>query len=674
MERDNDMSSIRESEETERSLEITACPKLNVINNNFSSNSLKDSWEANTKFKKQGLTGRFLIAEQTSGTFLKNTGEHIQPLVSWNHQSTPNLSKKIFNLYKARADLSLPAILKSETTSTIPNNNLEGINVDREKDVVKNEIKYSVFNVKTIVVCISFIATMGPLAENIYISAIPLLQQKLNFSEEALNGSVSLFMGVFCVCPLIWGILCDRFGRKIVLLFGLSLSMIANTLLTRLGQVIKSNLMCQLYCYRALQGIAVSCFISTGCAIITDLIPLEQRAFILGYFFLGPNTAPIIAPILAGIILSAKGENCRYLFLVLVIVNGIGFLLAVFVMPETCRSLVGNGDPAWSVGMKKSNTLTPEEKALFNSTKLKIYLGGIKSPISKTESFLELYNEPPSLNLTNYIKVLKLKYFVLVSLSVGLQFALYYAFAVTFSHQLKKKVYKFQNMSMAGGYLVPGLGLIFGNVTSGKICKIFLENWRKHNIIVHPEKRLLFQVAGIYVSCAGALLYGWVVEFTESVVAVFISSFLIGVGLTWATNASTTYASQIAKAQTGTAIAMMNAIRNAGAAISCAIADSCVTKIGYGWFFTLLSALTCLSSLSILYSISVSSKKHLLEETKTPQIDLNAFDSYNHCIQNPSKIKLMADEVSNILSLLKDGSLTKQSQISITSPSYTNIV
>lgn len=673
MESDNDIPRIIDTVETAKSSsEITDCPKLQVIENDFSSNSLADSLEANANSKKKGSANVFLVAEQTSELYL-GTSEQAQPFVSWRHQSTPNLSKRNIGSFKIQTNLSLPAILKSETISTLPNNYIEEINVEAEKDLVENEVKYSVFNIKTLVVCISFIATIGPLAGNIYIPAIPLLQQKLELSEETLNGSISLFMAVFCVCPLIWGILCDRFGRKIIILFGLCLSMIANTLLTRLGQLIENYLMCQLYCYRALQGIAVSCFISTGCAIIRDLVPLDQRASYLGYFFLGPNSAPIIAPILAGIILSAEGEKWRYLFLVLVIINATGLLIAVFVLPETCRSLVGNGDPAWSVGMKKPNILTPKERAIFNSTKLRIHLGGMQSPISDTETFLELYEKPPSINLINYIKVLKFRYFLLVSFSVGLQFALYYAFAVTFSHQLKD-VYKFQNMSTAASYLVPGFGLIVGNVTSGKTCNIFLRKWIKQNTIVCPEKRLLFQVSGIYVSCAGGLLYGWIAEFNMSIAGVFVSSFLIGVGLTWATNASTTYTSQIAKAQTGTAIAIMNAIRNTGAAVSSAIAHSCVTKMGYGWFFTLLSALTCLSSLIVLYAISDSYKKHLLEEAKTLRIELKAHASQNLSTLISNQINLKTEKINSINCLLEKEFTMNLTQVSVTSPSNENIV
>ncbi|OBA27202.1 hypothetical protein HANVADRAFT_62211 [Hanseniaspora valbyensis NRRL Y-1626] len=367
----------------------------------------------------------------------------------------------------------------------------------------------------------------------------------------------------------------------------------------------------------------------------------------------------------------------RWLFLILVILNCIGLGITIIILPETCRSLVGNGDPIWAIGLKKLNTLTPEETKLFFRTRMKIHLGGILKPISESSKFLELYEKPPTISLRNYIKVLKMKYILLVSVSVGLQFSLYYAFVVTLSHELKDN-YGFKNMGMAAGYVVPGSGLIIGTLTSGRISDKFMKKWIKEDKVIYPEKRLIFQLIGIYTSCIGGIMYGWFLQFHVSVVAVFISSFFVGIGLTWATNSSTTYASLIAKAQTGTAVSIMNAIRNAGAAISSGIAYILINKMGCGWFFTGLSLLVAISTVSVLYVMNQSYKKCLTKELEKAHIDKKLSDniSVSTINLNNSDNKEEKEQKSNNIkhNKLKTMPLRNQSKTSSITPSNDRLV
>ncbi|XBW36426.1 hypothetical protein QEN19_002004 [Hanseniaspora menglaensis] len=528
-----------------------------------------------------------------------------------------------------------------------------------QNEVINNTIyldtenlEYTVFNYKHIVGCLAFIAAMGPLAGNIYIPAIPLLQQNLQLSRQAMNGSISVFMAVFCIFPLFWGALCDRYGRKIILLLGLALSLVSNTLLTHLGHISPQHIQIQLYSYRVIQGIAASCFISCGCAMIRDVVTIDQRATYMGYFFLGPNIAPVIAPILAGIILSAGENNIiddihwRWLFLILVILNVVGILITVFIIPETCRSLVGNGDPRWSVGLKEANSLSINQKNIVSKTKWKIHFGGLSKPITDNLTFSKIYEKPPLINLNNYLKVFKMQFILLISFSVALQFSLYYAFAVTFAHDLKN-VYKFNNMSMAASYVVPGTGLIIGTLFSGKICDRKMKQWKQNDDAVYPEKRLIFQIAGIYCSCLGGMLYGWFLHFHMHIAAVFISSFILGLGLTLSTNASSTYASQIAKAQTGTAISIMNAMRNAGAAISSAIAYMLINEIGNGWFFTGISLITLASTVLVIHAMKAGCKKQINLELNKKCSDIENTLHHNLSIQSPcdKNMKTAEDKV-----------------------------
>ncbi|KAL6931501.1 uncharacterized protein HGUI_02220 [Hanseniaspora guilliermondii] len=548
---------------------------------------------------------------------------------------------------------SLPASLKSQTLSLYPNQKNRYKHIDlNEND--ERRFPYTTFNYRLIIVCIAAVASIGPLSGNLYIPAIPTLKQKLNLSTEDMNGSISVFMAVFCVFPIFWGILSDRYGRKIILIFGICLGLISNSLLARLNQISTKNILGQLYGLRVIQAISASSFISAGCGIIRDLVPLKWRGTYMGYFFLGPNLAPVLAPILAGVImsnfdnkngisdLSYKGDRWRWLFLLLVIVNAIAALVVVIFIPETCRSLVGNGDPRWAVNMKQTSTLTAEEIKTVRRADTQILFGALKDPISKSKLFIDKYSPPPLITFQNFINIFKMKHIVLVSVCVSLQFSLYYAFVITLAHVLQND-YSFNNLTSAVSYVVPGAGLIIGNLTSGRISDRTLNKLREKHNLANAELRLVFLLLGIASSCISSLIYGWLVHFKVPSALVLISTFFIGIGLTWSTNSASTYCSHIAKNQTGAAISVMNSMRNGGAAISSAITYQLIKKMNIGWVFTGLSLLTTSISLILSYVVINAYKIEKKSVLKSHKVMFTE----NVSLKSPGLIK-------NILNMSRD--------------------
>ena len=188
---------------------------------------------------------------------------------------------------------------------------------------------------------IMFIGFLGPLSGNIYIPALPLLQQEFRTTTTVINATVSVFMGVFAIGPLFWGMYADFGGRKILYLTSLLLMMIVNVLLSTLPSNIVS-----LFILRIVQAFASSSVITLGAGTVTDIIAPKNRGKAIAYFMMGPNIGPILAPIIAGLIL-IDDNNWRWLFGFTCIMSGVGFLLVLFFLPETLRCIVGNGDPGW---------------------------------------------------------------------------------------------------------------------------------------------------------------------------------------------------------------------------------------------------------------------------------------------------------------------------------------
>src|SRR3981081_2713624 len=71
------------------------------------------------------------------------------------------------------------------------------------------------------VIC-AFAAT-GTLATNIFLPSLPSMAATLQVSSAAVTSAITVYLAVFAVGQLVVGPLSDRFGRRPVILIGLSL-------------------------------------------------------------------------------------------------------------------------------------------------------------------------------------------------------------------------------------------------------------------------------------------------------------------------------------------------------------------------------------------------------------------------------------------------------------------
>ncbi|XPE61817.1 MFS transporter [Shigella flexneri] len=66
-------------------------------------------------------------------------------------------------------------------------------------------------------------SVLGFLATDMYLPAFAAIQADLQTPASAVSASLSLFLAGFAAAQLLWGPLSDRYGRKPVLLIGLTI-------------------------------------------------------------------------------------------------------------------------------------------------------------------------------------------------------------------------------------------------------------------------------------------------------------------------------------------------------------------------------------------------------------------------------------------------------------------
>ncbi|GAV50406.1 hypothetical protein ZYGR_0U02620 [Zygosaccharomyces rouxii] len=495
--------------------------------------------------------------------------------------------------------LAPESVKKVSSLSPTPQNGLKDFALDDEPYTC-----FTRFQRMVIFAIVIFIGFLGPMAGNIYIPALPLLQQKFNVGSTTINSTVSAFMAVFSVGPLFWGMFADSTGRKFLYITSILLLIIVNILLASVPANIGA-----LYVLRVFQAFGSSSAISLGTGTVTDITPPKHRGKAIGYFMMGPNMGPILAPIISGLILM-ESDAWRWLFGFTSIMSGIAFIAVVLILPETLRCIVGNGDQRWK---KSSNFGTMVDEDVENLGHVeppawRLFPDvGIQKPVNTGPRFQFLYPRPSKPSLRIYWNMMKMMPVTISSISTALLFANYYAFSVTLSHFLQTD-YNMSNLQVGASYVCPGIAMLIGSQSGGHLSDYMRQRWMKnHENQKFPlEFRLILQIFGILINMLGCIGYGWSIDRHYHLAVILVFSALSAFGLTWCSNTTMTYLSELLTRRTAGAIAVSSLFRNVGATISSAIIIKLCHAMGIGWCFTGLGLCNLISLAGVLYLLKNS--------------------------------------------------------------------
>lgn len=168
---------------------------------------------------------------------------------------------------------------------------------------------------------------MGPVALNILVPAIPQLARVLETDSGTVQLTVSLFLLSLATAQLLLGPLSDRFGRRPVVLAGLSLAVVASF------AAIATTSINALIIARIIQAMGAATGVVIGRAIIRDLFERDRAASMLGLVATAMVVAPMVAPLIGGILDTAFGWHAIFLFVALF--SLVVLIWAYVTLPET---------------------------------------------------------------------------------------------------------------------------------------------------------------------------------------------------------------------------------------------------------------------------------------------------------------------------------------------------
>lgn len=160
-----------------------------------------------------------------------------------------------------------------------------------------------------VVLLITVLNMTAPLSTDMYLPSFPTMIEYFDVAASLLNLTLVGFFFFFAVGMLLFGPFSDRFGRKPVLVAGLSVYIAACLLCASATSI------WQLILFRVIQALGAGCMVSVTTALVKDCFDGRMRSTILATIQSMSIVAPMLAPIIGAQIV--QYATWRTTFLVL---------------------------------------------------------------------------------------------------------------------------------------------------------------------------------------------------------------------------------------------------------------------------------------------------------------------------------------------------------------------
>ncbi|KAH0844118.1 hypothetical protein AYO21_02127 [Fonsecaea monophora] len=475
---------------------------------------------------------------------------------------------------------------------------------DGSKPVVETApVTYTVFgpNQKRLLIALLGFATItSPLTATIYFPLLPLLREHFHTTTQAINLTLTIYVIFQAISPAVIGPLSDNMGRRPAYLFTLSLYTAAN-----LGLALNRNHYGVLLGLRAIQSLGASTAYAISFGVVADVCVPSERGRMLGPVSMALNLGACIGPVVGGWVSYSSG-SFEWIFWALVIVGGLLLFFVGTFLPETARSLVGNGAqraslPLWEwTWLRMIQRLTPID-LLRRSAKR-----GRESSRGRPDEDPGSPSYPKSvsrLRMSNPLTCLRIIFHLDTFFVLWMHGSFYtvdYSLVAAIP-DIYKQIYRFNELQIGLTYLPRAVGIIVGGYFIGRVMDFNYKatarqiNWSIDSVSgdelrEFPIERARARGSGwlLLVSTAGLVGYGWAVHYHVHVSVLLILQFMQGF---WGTCFYTVYNTLLVDVfpqGPSAAAAAASITRCAMAAAGVAVLQPLFDAAERGWYFTVL--------------------------------------------------------------------------------------
>ena len=176
---------------------------------------------------------------------------------------------------------------------------------------------------------IAGISSLNPVAIDIFLPAMPAIAQSMAVDPGTLGITLGIFTVGTASGQIIFGPVSDRFGRKPIIIFGLTLYVIA-----AIFALYSTNIE-ELSFIRFVQGIGAASGRIISVAIVRDLYAKERAARLLSNIWTVSTIVPILNPFIGSALVHYFHWSSVFLFMA--IFAGTMVLLTIFFFKETSK-------------------------------------------------------------------------------------------------------------------------------------------------------------------------------------------------------------------------------------------------------------------------------------------------------------------------------------------------
>ena len=468
---------------------------------------------------------------------------------------------------------------------------------------------YSIFTRREkalIVGIVSVAATFTSIASNMYFPAIPTIAKDLRVTAELVNLTVTSYMIFQGLSPTIWGSVSDTFGRRFtyVCTFVIFLSACVG--------LAETTHYYQLVILRCLQSTGSASTIAIGAGVLGDITTREERGGYMGVFQAGLLVPLAVGPILGGVFAGTLGW--RAIFWFMVIYGGAFLAVMMLFLPETLRSLVGNGSvPA--KGLQK-----PLWAHLFQREKY------AEKP-EEAEKDLETIapKKKARLDLLGPLRIL-------FSLQVGLVIiflSIYYTvwqMTVTAMSTLFARTYDLTEIQIGLTFIANGAGCFLGTLTTGKLLDIDYRRIKSSytgNTADFPLEKARLRTIWLWsgLQCASSLIFGWTLQQRVHISVPIICTFILGWAATSTQSVISTYLVDAFPSRGASATAALNFSRCLIGAGGTSAVLPLINAINVGWAFTLFTGIMLLGLGLLVVQMTYGGRWRRASEEKARSVE-----------------------------------------------------
>lgn len=359
-----------------------------------------------------------------------------------------------------------------------------------------------------------------------------------------------------------------------------------------IGLCLQTNI-AALFVLRCLQSIGSSGVSIVATATIADMVTRAERAKYMVYSSMGYTLGPAIGPVLGGILTQFLGW--RSIFIFLTIVAAVLVLVCLTFLPETCRTIVGNG----------SVLASPYNRSALQW--LRLLRQSHEAPIEDRRTLLKLRRRPTLWDSILIVRDRSTGILVFASTMISCGFIAILV-SIPFLFQAR---YNFNALEIGLCYLPYAVGGVASRWTFGTLStRNFQRCARQAGVTLTKNKQNASQLKAIplekarlqltlpllCISVALVMVYGWLLQAQVHVAGPLTLLFFVGNAVTGMRNSLNALVVDLNSQRPATASASMNFFRSIlGAGVAAAVVPI-IDAIGIGWTSTVVGGMWLLIS------------------------------------------------------------------------------